>query len=220
MKTRSVIKSRQSFVKIIFSLIVFLLSAQSDAEDSVDALMQRMQSDTAVRIAYRETRTIELMDQPWQGAGFMYSLPPDLMIKEQLQPERLLMAINGEQMFYFDPGNDIRHQGELNPDDPLTLSTAVFKALMNADRRLLESLYSVDFEAKPDQWQMTLSARNDTDSAFRIDISGLPEQQADRIQVQQGDGDKSDFILQKEDSGEDVAARINTLYQELLGTDD
>jgi len=51
------------------------------ADDSLSALMQRMKSDQAVRVAYQETRTLELMEKPWKGSGYMYSLPPDLMLR-------------------------------------------------------------------------------------------------------------------------------------------
>src|SRR5665811_2460809 len=97
-------------------LISFMAVNISRADDSLAALMQRMKSDTAVRIAYQETRTLELMEKPWQGSGYLYSLPPDIMIKEQLLPERLLMGIDGDNMFYFDPIKDVRHQGEMDGD--------------------------------------------------------------------------------------------------------
>ncbi|WP_341326817.1 hypothetical protein [Methylotuvimicrobium sp. KM2] len=75
-----------SFCSIFLLLLPFFLSAKAaHAVDTEWEVMQRMQSDTAVRIAYQETRILELIDQPWQGSGYLYSMAPDLMIKEQLQ---------------------------------------------------------------------------------------------------------------------------------------
>lgn len=97
-------------------------------------MMQRMKSDTAVRIAYTETRTLELMETSWQGSGYLYSLPPDRMLKAQLAPQRLLMAVEGGRMFYFDPVQGVRRQGEMDADHPLTLNLAVIKALLHRSK--------------------------------------------------------------------------------------
>lgn len=208
---------RQTFLKFCVLLAAALVADAGHAEDSLAALMQRMKSDTAVRIAYQETRTLELVDQPWQGSGYMYSLPPDIMIKEQLQPERILMGVTGEKMFYYDIKNDVRRQGEMNEDNALTLNIAVFKALINADEALLHNLYQVDFSAQSERWEMTLKPKQDSQTGFVIDISGRAQQQADTIKVRQRDGDSSEFLLQKDAEGEDVKATASRLYLELLG---
>ncbi len=198
-------------------LIPFLGGNISRADDSLSALMQRMKSDTAVRIAYQETRRLELLEQPWQGSGYMYSLPPDIMIKEQLKPERLLMGIQGDKMFYFEPVNDVRHQGEIEEDNPLSLNIAVFKALINADEATLQKMYRIEFSSDKQGWVMTLKPKRDSESGFSIVISGLPQQQANTIKVRQADGDLSEFSLRKDAEGEEIKSRVNQLYRELLG---
>jgi hypothetical protein len=202
-----------------FSLMFIALMAgnSSHADDSLSALMQRMKSDNAVRVAYQETRTLELMAQPWKGSGYMYSLPPDIMIKEQQQPERLLMGVKGDKMFYFDPVNNVRHQGEMDQDNPLSLNIAVFKALMNADEVLLHRLYQVEFSSLEHGWTMKLKAKQDSESGFSIVISGLPQQAADSVKVRQADGDFSEFSMQKDAAGDEVKTTVSRLYQELLG---
>ncbi|MGR8997543.1 MAG: LolA family protein [Gammaproteobacteria bacterium] len=198
-------------------LIPFLGGNISRADDSLSALMQRMKSDTAVRIAYQETRKLELMEQPWHGSGYMYSLPPDIMIKEQLKPERLLMGIHGDQMFYFEPVNDVRHQGEMEEDNPLSLNIAVFKALINADEASLRKMYRIEFSSDRRGWVMTLKPKLDSESGLSIVISGLPQQQADTIKVRQADGDLSEFSLHKETAGDEIKTTVTQLYRELLG---
>ena len=81
----------EAIVKHCFSIFLVIMGLTANdlvAEDSVSSLMHRMKSQTAVKISYQETRILELMEQPWQGSGYMYSMPPDLMIREQLQPQR------------------------------------------------------------------------------------------------------------------------------------
>ncbi|MDD5462357.1 MAG: outer membrane lipoprotein carrier protein LolA [Methylococcales bacterium] len=198
-------------------LILLLAGNSSRADDSLPALMQRMKSDTAVRIAYQETRKLELMEQPWRGSGYMYSLPPDIMIKEQLKPERVMMGIQGDKLFYFEPLNDVRHQGEIEEDNPLSLNIAVFKALINADEAFLQKMYRVDFLTKQQGWVMTLKPKQDAESGFSIIISGLPQQQANSIKVRQADGDVSEFSLRKDAAGDEIKATVKRLYRELLG---
>lgn len=212
--TRGIYQSCIQFGLIaLLSLIVNI----GHAEDTLSALMHRMQSDTAVRIAYRETRTLELMERPWQGSGYMYSRSPGLMIKEQLQPERVLMGIEGDRMIYFDPVNDVRHQGEMDQDSPLSLNVAVFKALISADEALLHRLYRVEFSSEAQGWVMTLKPKRDSESGFNIVISGPAGQQADSIKVTQADGDFSEFSLWQDAEGDEVNDTVNRLYQELLG---
>ena len=207
-------KKKWCFSGLLF--IAWLAGSNGWAGDSLAALMQRMRSDTAVRIAYRESRTLELLDRPWLGRGYMYSLPPDLMIKEQLQPERVLMGVQGDRMYYFDPGHEVRHQGEMTLDNPMTQNVAVFKALINADEALLHRLYRIEFDSAGQSWTMTLTPKQEVDSGFSIVISGPAEQPADAIEVRQN-GDLSVFSLQPDGSGENVEAAVKRLYRELLG---
>jgi hypothetical protein len=203
----------------LFGLILLSLLAASDgrADDTLSEVIRRMQSDKGGRIAYRENRTLELMDRPWQGSGYLYSLPPDLMLKEQLKPERVLMAVKGEQMFYYDPANDVRHHAEMSEDNPLSLNIGVFRALINADEGLLHRLYEVAFSSTSQDWSIMLKPKQGSESDFSIVISGLAQQQADTITVKQPDGDLSEFSLQPDARGDEIEAVVNRLYRELLG---
>jgi outer membrane lipoprotein-sorting protein len=207
-----------SYCSIFLLLLPFFLSAKAaHAVDTEWEVMQRMQSDTAVRIAYQETRILELIDQPWQGSGYLYSQAPDLMIKEQLRPERVLMGIKGDRMFYFDPAANMRHRGELDAANPLSLHIAFFNALVNADIALLHRVYRVDFDAREQDWLMTLKPRRGDRSGLTVVISGPPGQQAERIEIRQADGDHSEFLLSKDAEGKTIETEVNRLYKELLG---
>lgn len=205
-----------NYYKLMPLFFFLIISNNSVANDSLAELMQRMEFEAPVKIAYKETRILELMDQPWLGSGFMYSKQPDLMIKEQLKPNRLLMGVKGENLFYFDPEKNIRHQSEMNESDSISLSIAVFKALINADEKLLNKLYQVKFSSHPQRWVMTLTKKNDPDSSFNIIVSGLAEQRVDTLVINQQDGDTSEFMLQgvtliKSDTV------VDKLYLELQG---
>ena len=53
---------------------------------------------------YDEKRHLELLDQPWSGAGLLFASTDGTLIKLQLQPHRKIMAITPTEMIYFDPG--------------------------------------------------------------------------------------------------------------------
>lgn len=197
-------------------LMVFFIN-NADAEDSIDALMQTMKSNVALKMAYQEIRTLELMDKPWHGSGYMYSMPPDLMIREQLKPKRLLMAVKADKMYYFDPDNHIRHEGEMDDGSPLSLNVAVFKALMNADDELLRDMYLIDLSSQPKRWIMSLKSKQESDSGFNIVVSGLSDQQVDTIIIKQPDGDQSEFILELQGTGNEVKTTLLKLEKELTG---
>lgn len=209
---------KPDFIKsYFFAIFAMIISSVGHAEDSLSALMQKVKSESAVKIAYQEIRTLELMDQPWHGSGYMYSMSPDIMIREQLLPQRVLMGIKGDKMFYFEPDNDVRHQGEMDKNSTLSLNFAVFKALITADEVLLRKMYLVELSTEPQRWVMRLKAKQDSESGLSIVVSGLLDQQVDTIRIRQVDGDLSEFILQKDSAGDEIKASIDQLYQELRG---
>lgn len=211
------------FCEIVIKIMTFLISLTQlmanvcYAEDTLPSLMKRMKSDSAVRIEYQEIRELDLMDQPWHGSGFMYSLPPDMMIREQLKPERVLMGVKANQLYYFDSENEIRHQGEMDEENPLSLNVAMFKALMIADETLLHRLYKVDFSTSSQRWKMNLMPKQGSETGLDVIVSGLSGKSIDLIRIKQADGDVNEFLLKKSKTGEEINKTVNQLYQEILG---
>lgn len=206
--------------KKILVIFLFLVSNgfnTSLAEGELTALMQSLATDKAVKVAYTEIRHLELMDQPWSGSGYLYSQLPDLMIKEQLQPHRVLMGVKAEQLFYFDVDSHMRHQSELSDDSPYSVNIILFKALMNADEQLLTNHYLIELSFNTERWVMKLKPKKSTDSATKIVVSGLLKKQVDTISIIQKDGESSEFILQHLPVTNETIELINLRYQELRG---
>ena len=162
--------------------LAFLVFAQPVyAEDTLTTVMKSMQLQSAVKIAYRETRYLELMREPWQATGFLYAMVPDVLVKEQQTPVREIMGASGEKMFYYDPINDVRHRGVMENDDALSLNVAAFKALVTGDRRLLEQMYRIDFSSNQEVWTLILNGHGDNDATVKIIVTGFAGQQANKI---------------------------------------
>ncbi len=202
-------------MKQFYAISLVLLSFQAIAEDSLVTVLERMRSTEAIKLAYQETRFMDMLDQPWHGRGFMYSAPGNIMIKEQTEPEKILMAIIDDKMFYYDIDNDILHQGKLDEDNPMSLNIAVFKALMSADQALLKQFYHIDFIPAETHWKIILSDKNNPDSDFKIIIKGSTGQAANQIVIQQGDGDKSVLELSQTKTDSSVEQHIQSLLKQM-----
>jgi outer membrane lipoprotein-sorting protein len=205
------------FNKIILLAMIFSFHSSYAEQATLSSLMKAIKSQEATRIAYEEVKTLELMDEPWEGSGFMYSLPPDLMVKEQLLPKRIVMGVKGDKMFYLDQGNNIRHQGELDSHDLMSLNVAVFKSLINADEKLLNTMYEVDFKHSATGWLMNLKPKNGQHTTFSTQVSGVSMKHIDKIIIKQADGDSSEFTLHQDASGYRIKNIVKHLYQELQG---
>lgn len=185
------------------------------AEDSVKAVVERMKSDSAVRIAYRETRYLELFEKPVEASGKFYGMPPDSLIKEQLKPSREVMGILKDHYYYFNPENGQHHSKFRDPADPLNLSISAFQALANGDQTLLNALYRISFFTEPGHWYMILSDQNASQPLVRITVSGPAGRPADKIEIHESDGDRSVYRLQKDGEGEEIRAAVRRLEAEL-----
>ncbi len=202
-------------VRYLLLMSSFLMVNVSVADEALSLLMDKLKSKSAIQMSYKEMREMELMDKPWQGSGNLYSMSPDIMIREQLHPKRLLMGIIGNNMFYFDPKSETRYQDEFDDEDPKTLSIAVFKALVNADEKLLHRLYKVEFASSKKSWAMNLKPKQNEESTLSIIVSGLTSQQANKFQITQEEGETSTFDLQKKAEGSAVKAIIEQLSKTL-----
>lgn len=208
--------NKKIYKKIVIGLLSLLGSSHALAEDALSALMQAMKSNKITQVDYQETRHLALMDKPWQGSGYLYALSPDLMIREQQQPQRLLMGIKGKDMLYFDPVADTRQQTELDMDDESNITVAALTALINSDETLLRELFQVEFISATNAWTMSLTPKS-ADTAIHLKISGLPSQPANKILITQANGDTSEYTLLNNRHEHSITTTINQLYHELLG---
>ena len=196
--------------------LVFFTSVLA-ADETFDAVMHRMAANSAVAIPYRETKAMELLDQPWQASGVLYALAPDLMVKEQIEPERVLMAVDKDTLLYFDSANEVRHQAELELANPMAVSIALFKALMTADRKTLQTTFHAQFTTSGQRWTLLLAAEIDDEPAVQADISGTVGAFANRINITQADGDTSLITLDEPETGPQVQDKIQALAAEARG---
>ncbi|MGH8556940.1 MAG: LolA family protein [Methylococcales bacterium] len=212
---RDPLQAFRGFFSVLLSAIV--VSCPVFAQDSVDAVLERMKSTSANRIVYQETRYLELFDKPVEASGMFYGIPPDSLIKEQLTPSREVMGILKDRLYYFDPANGVRHSQARDSEDPMNLHIAAFQSLANGNRDLLNDLYSISFFTEPGHWYMILSDKNKSRSLIRITVSGSTQHPADKIEIHEADDDRSVYRLAKDAEGEDIRTAVLRLIAELTG---
>jgi outer membrane lipoprotein-sorting protein len=206
-------------VRIFFSLLIGLITPAAFAEDTLQSVMARMKPAQAVSIHYQETRALGLLSEPWKGTGTFYAFLPDIMLKEQQRPEKELMGIKGSTLYYYHPGNDQKHQGELDDEAAEDDQVAAFKGLMNGDLTFLRSRYTLEFSTKPTGWRLTLIPLHaaDNDKNTQIIMQGLPGRVANKLELILSDGDRTEYTLTPAMQGEAVKVKVTQLLAVLEG---
>jgi len=201
--------------------VVFLLSlpVASFAQESIEGVMARMKPDIAVQIAYQETRYMGLFDDEWHGSGTLYAETPDVMLKQQLQPELEMMAAQGSQLTYSKPATQTFHQLQIDESNPMMASLAAFKGMMTGNLVYLRQLYDLKFISSDLSWTLEMIAKDhDEDEApVKIIMQGLNEQAANKMSVILPDGDRSSYVLSQPEQGLAIKAKLSELLQTLKG---
>jgi hypothetical protein len=208
----------RQFISVFFILLIGSNPMLAACEDTLQTVISRMKPNNPTAIQYQEYRYLSLLTDKWSGGGNFYAVLPDTIIKEQQFPEKELMAIRGNSLFYFNQESGQNHQGEITDLDDQTQYIAIFKALLTGDLALIGKLYDIEFLGKPSGWVITLSAKKNqaSDEGVKVIMRGLPEQPANGMELIMADGDRTEFLLSPAASGEAVKATVKTLF-DLLG---
>ncbi len=205
----------RKLILLAFCGLIFQVSA-GQAGETLESVMLRMKPQTLMKIHYKETRYLELLDQPWSGSGYFYAMP-DGMVKEQWYPQREIMAAKGSKMYYFDPFADVRYQGEM--DGGSGIQAIAFKGLISGDLSLLQQYFKSDFKSTDNDWEIILNTSNKdlAEQISKIVISGFSAKPASKIEVLLADGDRHVFQLKKQTEGESLQNKVTQLFKELQG---
>ncbi|RLA20755.1 MAG: hypothetical protein DRQ62_10170, partial [Gammaproteobacteria bacterium] len=204
-------------IKKIVALFLCGFSIGCLAEDSVETVMQRMKPKTAVQIAYQETRTMGLFDEDWQGSGYLYATLPNTMLKQQLKPDREMMAAEGRQLTYYKPANQTYHHTQLDESNPMMASLVAFKAMLTGNLVVLRQLYQLKFSTTESSWTLEMTAKEHESDAtpLKIIMQGISAEAANNMQVILPDGDRSIYVLSQPQQGRAIQQHMQELLQSL-----
>jgi hypothetical protein len=173
----------------------------------------------AIEFRYRETRHLELLAKPWQGAGYLFSTPDGKLIKLQLSPERVVMAISGDRMYYYDYLRGERHSAPLAQAGAMAQQVGIFRAILQGRSDELRAGYELRTESGNKNWTLRLIGKTPLDANSRpaFEISGGRNPARRVIAIRQPDGEKTDYVLEQAAVGKHLETWIEQLVQEARG---
>jgi hypothetical protein len=195
-----------------------LLMPDAALPDSPDPL-QRFRQTAATQYRYEETRTLELMAAPWKGKGYLLSSPDGTLVKLQLSPERIIMAISGERMMYYDSAHGQRQSAPLGQGGPMAEQVGAFRAILQGRTAELRSGYDIRTETRDKRWTLHLAgkARKAGEPPPVLEISGDENLRRRHILIRQPDGEKTEYALEKSAEGKHLEPWIKDLVAEASG---
>ncbi|MBT3811831.1 MAG: hypothetical protein HOE45_09535 [Gammaproteobacteria bacterium] len=204
-------------IKEICVLFLCCFSLGCLAEENLESVMLRMKPETAVQIAYQETRSMGLFDNDWEGSGYLYAAVPNAMLKQQINPDIELMAAEGNQLSYSKPASHTFQHTQLDESNPMMASLIAFKAMLTGNLVILRQRYQLKFSTTETLWRLEMTANEPApdEQPLKIIMQGLSEQAANRMEMILPDGDRSLYVLSKPQEGLAIQQHMQKLLQTL-----
>lgn len=178
-----------------FWLVVLLLLSPFVSAVTLDELQQRFTEQPVVRAHFDQTRTIKNLPQPLRSQGEMLIARDTGLLWDQKTPFPMLLMLDDKRMVQV-----INHQpaqvitAENNPQ--MFQFNHLLRALFQADRKVLEQNFRIDFQDKgQDRWTLRLTpTTTPLDKIFAtIDLAG--QTWLESIQLNDKQGDRTDIAL-------------------------
>lgn len=199
-------------------MLLLILPFASLAEDRILAdVLARLHEQGGAKYRYQEIRRLELLDAPVQAQGYMLTDDLGTLVKLQLQPNRVIMAIAGQSMYYWDPAQNRRHSAPLSQGGAAAQQIAVFRSVLQGRIEDLQPVYDFVAETHGKQWTLRLTPKQDRGDASspRITISGDTKDQHRSIVIEQADGESSEYSISQ--AADDTEHNISALLREVTG---
>jgi hypothetical protein len=200
---------------LLFALIAPLFSVQATAQDTLTNVLERIRVQETRHFSYRETRTLQLLAEPWQASGDLYTSLQQMVIAQQA-PTPVLTVISADRMQHIDAGQDINRSLKL--EQPFAVpGMEPFMLLLYGvtGRTELEQDYVISFDSSGQRWSLQLAPRQPVeDGIIRMQLSGDSDHGPDRLVLEQADGDHTEWQLSLLSQG----AAAGRELQQILGS--
>ena len=207
-------------MKRVLCLLLALLPMAGLAEDaSLADLLVRIRQSGFAEFRYEETRKLELASSPWQAQGYMLSGADGRLVKLQLQPKRIIMAIAGERMYYWDPEQKQRHAEPLGQAGLAAGQITMFRSILQGHADELQPTYDFAGEKHGKRWTLRVTPKpgQSNGDAPSIEISGDEDGRKRQVLIRQADGESTEYRLMKTSEGPELEYSIRRLLLEATG---
>jgi len=165
---------------------------------------------------YQETRQLELATSPIETQGMMLTDSDGSLVKLQLKPERVIMAISGDALYYWNPAQNQRHQMPVSAGEDATQQILIFRQLLQGRLDELQQQFQLDAESDDQGWTLRLQPKQADESLIAaITVSG--NSSGRHMIIRQSDGDSSEYRITPSAPQTAQHYRISTLLQEAAG---
>ncbi len=205
---------------VLYLLLALLPMTAFGGELELQALLARIRQSGSAEFHYQETRKLELASSPWQGQGTMLSGADGSLVKQQLQPTRVIMAIAKGQMYYWDSEQQQRHTAPLGQSGQASELITVFIAILQGHADELKSSYDFVPEQHGKRWTLRLTPKpglSNEDDASIIEISGDDDEHKRQVLIRQPDGESTEYRMVKTAEGQQLDNAIQSLLLEAMG---
>ena len=204
---------RKTIFLLLFAIAPYPL--QATAQDTLTHVLERIHVQETRHFSYRETRTLQLLAEPWQASGDMYTSPQKMVIAQQT-PTPVFTVISAERMQHIDTGKDLNRSLKL--EQPFAVpGMEPFMLLLYGATGLadLKPDYAISFDSSGQRWSLQLTPRQKTeDGIICMQLSGNDDHGPDRLVLEQTDGDQTEWQLSLLSQGETASREL----QQLLGS--
>ncbi len=199
-------------------LLAFLPLAGFADNGGTAELLARIQNSGEAKFRYEETRTLELASS-WHGEGYMLSGAYGILIKLQLKPKRVIMALTDQRMYYWDPEQKQRHSAPLGAGGPGSEQITVLRSILQGHAETLQSTYDFASENQGKRWTLRVTPRPGQAhvDAPSLKISGDQDDSQRNILISQPDGESTEYRMIKASAAQAADYSISRLLQEAIG---
>lgn len=178
----------------LWPLVVLLLAPLVHAI-TLDDLQQRFTEQPLVRAHFDQTRTIKAVPQPLRSQGEMVIARDTGLLWDQTSPFPMQLMLNDSRMVQIVNGQPPQTITADNNPQMFQLNH-LLRALFQADRKVLEQNFRIDFQDKGNNsWTLKLTPiTTPLDKIFTsIDLGGATY--LNTIQLNDKQGDRTDITL-------------------------
>ncbi len=202
----------------LFVMLTLPFGAMADT-GGLTELLGRVHQAAAAEFRYEETRMLELASSPVKSEGYLLSSPDGSLVKLQLLPRRVIMAISNGQMLYYDQEEKQRHYAPLSISGQAQQQIKMFRALLQGRTGELQAVYDIKTERRGKHWKLGFEAKSGQagEEVPAMDIEGDDGEGKRLILIRQADGESSRYAIVKTGEGQPLEFSIQRLLLEAAG---
>ncbi|WNV04037.1 outer membrane lipoprotein carrier protein LolA [Candidatus Methylospira mobilis] len=144
---------------------------------------------------YEETRVLELVEAPWHGSGYLLTDTDGTLVKLQLSPERIIMAITAQRMYYYAAAQGQRYSAPLDFSDPMIAQVGTLRAVLQGHTAELYADYDIAIDQRETEWLLRLTGKSSSNAGLLLEVSGDDAKPQRKIMIRQPDGEKSEYRM-------------------------